>query len=141
MNAAFDLKKHSLTISVAESSFLIAKAAKEKLSLTNYIRQCCGLPHLLIGRPTRYERAVREDAAVEQLRFAGVTDILSFFPPEGLASGRPKPKAKTRRNIDQMRYEAMMEHTQAIMVWITECASADAKGQERPPKPQLNLPE
>jgi hypothetical protein len=146
MNAAFDTKRTSIVLSVAELIYLSSLAAKQNESLSNYIRMALGLEPSLIGRPTTHERQMREDQAMVYLRKAGLNDqqVAAYFPDIELPAGRPKPKAETGLDEPPIPTDGPLNTSQLLALgpiitdYNARCTAAAAAGEPKPePPPEI----
>jgi hypothetical protein len=143
MNAAFDTRKLTFVVSVAELVLLRSLAAKQDDSLGNYIRKALGFEPALIGRPAAYDRQVREDQAIVYLRRAGLNDqqIAAYFSDIELPAGQPKPKVETGHDTLPIPAEGPLSTQQLLALGVllneytARCRAAEAAGEEKPECP------
>jgi len=143
MNAAFDTRNVTLVLTVAELIYIQSLAAKKNDTLNNYIRLSLGLQPRLVGRPTGYERTVREDQAMVYLRQAGLNEqqISAYFSDIELPECLPKPKAVRVIEEPPIPLDGPLNLKQELAVgvlltnWIEQCRAAAAAGTEKPETP------
>jgi hypothetical protein len=146
MNAAFETKNITVVLTVAELLYLRSLAAKQGESLSNYIRLTLGLECRLVGRPTPYERQVREDQAMLYLKKAGLNDeqIALYFSDIELPECRPKPKVEHAEESLPIPTEGPLSTQQLLALGVmlndytARCRAAEAAGEEKP-EPPLEL--
>lgn len=142
MNAAFETKRLTVTVSVAEMAYLRSLAAKENESICNYIRISLGFCPMPMGRPTDYERTVREDQAIVYLRKAGLSDeqVSAYFSDVELPACHPKPEAEPIKE-PPIPTEGPLSTAQLVALgpmldeYLAKCSAAAAAGTEKPETP------
>lgn len=143
MNAAFDTRNVTLVLTVAELIYIQSLAAKKNDTLNNYIRLSLGLQPRLVGRPTGYERTVREDQAMVYLRQAGLNEqqISAYFSDIELPECLPKPKAVRVIEEPPIPTEGPLSTAQLVALgpmldeYLAKCRAAAAAGTEKPETP------
>ena len=143
MNAAFETRNVTLVLTVAELIYIRSLAAKQEDTLCNYIRNSLGLQSRLVGRPTDYERQMREDQAMVYLRKAGLSaeQIALYFSDIELPVCRPKPKAERVIEEPPIPTEGPLSTAQLVALgpmlndYLAKCSAAAAAGTEKPETP------